>query len=53
MSFGLRKGIENASTCINEAIEKAFEKKRTGQLIYKNQVEYCTFRKSELDQQEK
>jgi hypothetical protein len=29
MSFGLRKGIENAACFVNEAIEKVLKRKRT------------------------
>ena len=52
--IGLRKSeLKTQLAFVNEAIEKAFEKeKELEQLIYKSQVEYCTFRKSELDQQE-
>ncbi|MGO4904112.1 AAA domain-containing protein [Flavobacterium sp. W20_MBD1_R3] len=52
--FGLRKNeLKTQLAFVNEAIEKVFEKeKELEHLLYKNQVEYCTFRKSELDQQE-
>lgn len=52
--FILRKSeLKTQLASVHDSIEKAFEKeKELEQLIIKNHVEYCTFRKSEFAQQE-